>query len=58
MGLEWKKLIYKIPSGLPKIPLENKIDMLKANAPLKLALAISMSKDTGIKTNRTYELNS
>ena len=34
---------------MPKIPLEAKIDCIIANAPKKLATAIAISKDTGLR---------
>jgi integrase len=48
-GLKWKKPKYKSPERLPRIPQERFIDMIIANSPLKLALAISMSKNTGLR---------
>jgi len=48
-GLTWQKPQYFVPSKLPKIPQEAKIDMIISNASLKLATAISISKDTGLR---------
>ena len=47
--LTWEKPKYYQNAKLPKIPQETKIDMIKANAPEKLALAISISKETGLR---------
>ena len=48
-GIHWIKPKYRPSSKLPKIPSEEKISMLIANSPEKLALAISMSRDTGLR---------
>jgi integrase len=48
-GLSWIKPKYEANNKLPKIPLEEKVSMLIANVPLKLALAIAISKDTGLR---------
>jgi integrase len=48
-GLQWTKPNYYVPSKMPKIPLEAKIDLIISKASPKLALAISMSKDTGLR---------
>jgi len=48
-GLSWKRPVYRIPSKFPKIPSAASVDMLIAKSPLKLALAISLSKDTGMR---------
>jgi len=62
--LEWKKPTYYQPQRLPKIPLEKEIDSIIANASKKLATAISISKDTGLRpieltnlTLRNIDLN-
>ena len=34
---------------MPKIPQENKINLIMANSPLKLRTAIAISKDTGLR---------
>jgi integrase len=47
--IQWDKPIYYQNAKLPKIPQEKQIDMIKANSPEKLALAISISKDTGLR---------
>ena len=47
--LSWNKPKYYVPNKLPKIPLESKIEMLIANASKKLALAISISRDTEMR---------
>jgi integrase len=48
-GLQWERPKYYVPSKLPKIPLESQIDCIITKASPKLALAISMSKDTGLR---------
>lgn len=48
-GLQWTKPNYYVPSKMPKIPQEAKIDLIISKASPKLALAISMSKDTGLR---------
>jgi integrase len=47
--LFWVKPKYYLRSKLPKIPSEEKINMIIANASKKTALAISISKDTGLR---------
>ncbi|MDH5449024.1 MAG: site-specific integrase [Candidatus Bathyarchaeota archaeon] len=54
--LTWNKPKYYQNAKLPKIPTENQIDMLKANASEKLALAISISKETGLRPVETMRL--
>jgi len=48
-GLSWIKPKYQANNKLPKIPLEEKVSMLIANVPLKLGLAIAISRDTGLR---------
>ena len=48
-NLHWIRPVYKPEAKLPRIPLEKHIDMIIANSPLKLATAISISKDTGLR---------
>jgi len=48
-GIEWEKPRYYATNRLPSIPSDEKINMLIANAPKKLALAISISRDTGMR---------
>ena len=48
-GLQWQRPNYWVASKLPKIPLESQIDLIISNASLKLATAISISKDTGLR---------
>jgi integrase len=48
-GLSWVKPKYEANNKLPKIPLEEKVSMLIANVPLKLGLAIAISRDTGLR---------
>jgi len=47
--LEWTRPKYFVAQKLPKIPTEASLKMLIANASKKLALAISISKDTGMR---------
>jgi integrase len=47
--LKWNKPKYYQPQKLPKIPLKQDIDTIIANASKKLATAISISKDTGLR---------
>jgi len=46
---EWKKPFYKRYDKLPKIPTEEKINMLISNARTRMALILSMSKDLGTR---------
>jgi integrase/recombinase XerD len=48
-GLQWKKPIYWQKQRLPKIPLEKDINAIISNASKKLATAISISRDTGLR---------
>jgi len=48
-NLTWNKPNYYAPSKLPKIPLETEINAIISNASKKLATAISISKDTGLR---------
>ena len=48
-GLTWNKPKYFVSSKMPKIPLESQIESIIANASKKLATAISISKDTGLR---------
>jgi integrase len=48
-GLTWDRPIYFVPSKMPKIPQETKINAIIANASKKLGLAIAMSRDTGLR---------
>jgi len=48
-GLTWNKPKYFQTQKLPKIPLGQDIDRIIANASLKLATAISISRDTGLR---------
>jgi len=48
-GLTWDKPKYFVASKMPKIPQEAKINCIIANASSKLATAIAMSKDTGLR---------
>jgi integrase len=49
-GLTWKKPKYRESARTPKIPQESKIELVMANSPLKLRTAISISKDTGLRS--------
>ena len=48
-NLSWEKPKYRELPKIPKIPPESKIDQIRANSPKKLATAISISKDTGLR---------
>ena len=48
-GLTWNKPVYIVASKMPKIPLEAKINLIVSKASPKLATAISMSRDTGLR---------
>lgn len=48
-GLTWTKPKYRESAKMPKIPQENKIELIMANSPLKLRTAIAISKDTGLR---------
>ena len=47
--LSWDKPSYFVASKLPRIPTHDQVAKLIANASRKLALAISISKDTGLR---------
>jgi len=47
--LQWEKPNYFAPQKLPKIPTKEKVEMLIANSSTKLALAISISRGTGMR---------
>jgi integrase len=48
-GINWEKPKYYCESRLPKIPSEEKINMIISNCSRKLGLALSISKDTGMR---------
>ena len=48
-NLTWTKPKYHEDPRLPRIPLEQHIDLIMANSPLKLRTAISLSKETGLR---------
>jgi len=48
-GLTWKKPKYRERAKMPKIPTEAKISYIIANSPTKLATALSISRDTGLR---------
>jgi integrase len=48
-GLSWEKPKYYQSNRLPQIPPEEKVNMIIANSPKKLALALSISRDTGMR---------
>jgi integrase len=48
-GLIWKKPVYIQTAKMPRIPTETKINSIIAHASKKVALALSMSKDTGLR---------
>ena len=49
IGQTWKQPFYNRYDKLPKIPSEEKIDMLISNATPRMALILSMSKDLGTR---------
>ena len=48
-GLTWKKPKYRERAKMPKISTEAKISYIIANSPTKLATALSISRDTGLR---------
>jgi integrase len=48
-GLQWSKPFYKRRDRQPKIPTEEKINMIIANCSKKFALALSIIKDLGLR---------
>jgi len=48
-GLEWKSPKYYTSNKLPKIPSEQKLNMLISASPQVLALKLSISKETGLR---------
>jgi integrase len=48
-GMHWSKPYYKRYDKLPKIPTEEKINIIIANCSKKYALAFSMIKDLGLR---------
>ena len=55
-GLKWEKPKYHQTAKMPKIPLESQIDSLIAFTSRKLATAISISKDTGLRPTELMNL--
>jgi len=49
IGQTWKQPFYNRYDKLPKIPTEEKIDMLISNASPRMALILSISKDLGTR---------
>ncbi|UCD39485.1 MAG: site-specific integrase [Candidatus Bathyarchaeota archaeon] len=49
IGQQWRKPFYQRYDKLPKIPTEEKLNMLIANAGTRMALVLSMSKDLGTR---------
>ena len=49
IGRTWEQPFYNRYDKLPKIPTEEKIDMLTSNASTRMALILSMSKDMGTR---------
>jgi len=49
IGQTWKQPFYKRYDKLPKIPTEEKLNMLISNASTRMALFLSMSKDLGTR---------
>mgnify|MGYP000622021446 CR=1 FL=1 len=54
--MRWCKPKYFVPKKLPRIPLESEIDIIIANASKKLGLALSISKDTGLRPIEVMKL--
>jgi len=48
-GLTWTRPVYYQSAKLPKISHEEKINCIIANSSRKLALALAMSRDTGLR---------
>ena len=48
-GLTWNKPIYYQRAKLPKIPTEEKLDMIISASSKKLALKLLISKETGLR---------
>ncbi len=48
-GLTWNKPVYYQSAKMPKIPHEEKINCIIANSSKKLATALAMSRDTGLR---------
>lgn len=48
-GIEWTRPKYYPSNRPPQIPSEDKVNMIIANSPKKLALAISISRDIGMR---------
>jgi len=48
-GLTWTRPVYYQSAKMPKIPHEEKINCIIANSSRKLAVAIAMSRDTGLR---------
>ena len=48
-NIEWEKPLYWAPAKIPKIPLETHIEAIISRAQPKTALAIAISKDTGLR---------
>jgi len=48
-SLEWTPPRYRMPSKLPKIPTEEKLNMIISASQLTLAVKLSISKETGLR---------
>jgi integrase len=48
-GLTWKRLVYYERAKLPRIPTEEKLNMIISASRLKLACMLSISKETGLR---------
>jgi len=48
-GLSWSKPIYRESAKLPKIPSEEKLNMIISASPRSLALRLLISKETGLR---------
>jgi integrase len=48
-GLTWEMPLYKPAEKRPRIPTEEKINMIISASPFKLAVKLSISKETGLR---------
>jgi integrase len=48
-GITWQKPKYYCESKVPKIPSEERVDLIISNCSRKLAAALCISKDTGMR---------
>ena len=55
-NLTWNKPTYHQSAKMPKIPQEQQIELIMANASTKLRTAIAISKDTGLRPTELMNL--